>query len=344
MANYPARETERVICFGKGKQTDIATAQVAGNMWRMPKLEAGSCRRELNSESDAAEYGKGHEFGENVYPVNWDQSFSFSKYLSAEIMAWACAFGLGKVVKSGSTPNFIYTCTPLDFTAGLELPYFTWAEQVRTADAVTDFAAIGLAVEGFMVELQSGPGRASSRITIDVVGSGKETAPSTITFPAVTAEKLLSSASLAATINGTDYVTLQRFVSLKWGWKNNLMLDEGFYPGCGTDDGAAVRGRMEVGKRQPFLSFVVRKTEDSDEVTKHIAGTTGTAVITQTYDSNNTYTATFQKVAFRRAKEVESSSGLIAMDCDMEPMYHASNGLLSVVCKAATDGICEAPA
>lgn len=343
MANYAAREQERAVCFGKGKQTDIATAQVVANMWRLTKLEAGSGRRKLNAEDDAAEYGKGHEFAEAVYPVNWDQSFSFSKYLSAEMIAWACSFGLGTSVKSGTTPNFVYTCTPLDFTTGLELPYFTWAEQVRASDSVTDFAAIGCAVEGFMVEVSSGPGRAASRISIDVVGSGKETAPSTITFPAATAEKLLGSATLAATINGTDYITLLRLQSLRWGWKNNLMTDQGFYPGSGTDDGAAIRGRLEVGTRQAFLSFVARKTEDSDEMTKILAGTTGTAVITQTYDSNNTYTATFQKVGFKVIDEGEDS-GLITVNCEMAPMYHASNGLISVVCKAATDGICEAPA
>ena len=34
------RLQEIQICFGKGKQTDIATAQTAANMWQLRKLNA----------------------------------------------------------------------------------------------------------------------------------------------------------------------------------------------------------------------------------------------------------------------------------------------------------------
>ncbi|HXG33324.1 MAG TPA: hypothetical protein VNJ11_08160 [Bryobacteraceae bacterium] len=33
-------------------------------------------------------------------------------------------------------------------------------------------------------------------------------------------------------------------VSLELSFKNNLRLDSGFYPGSGTQDGAAIPGRM----------------------------------------------------------------------------------------------------
>jgi hypothetical protein len=56
------RLQEILIAFGKGKQTDIATANLAANMWQLRKLNAALANPKLNTENDADEYGKGHEF------------------------------------------------------------------------------------------------------------------------------------------------------------------------------------------------------------------------------------------------------------------------------------------
>ena len=56
------RLQEVQICFGFGKQTDIATANLVAAMWRLKKLNAQLANPKLNTENDAAEYGKGHEF------------------------------------------------------------------------------------------------------------------------------------------------------------------------------------------------------------------------------------------------------------------------------------------
>ena len=98
------RLQEILICFGKQKQTDIATANTAGQMWQLRKLNAALANPKLNTENDAEEFGKGHEFATTVYKTSWDSPGNIEKYLSAEIAAWAMAFGLGKVVKSGTTP------------------------------------------------------------------------------------------------------------------------------------------------------------------------------------------------------------------------------------------------
>jgi hypothetical protein len=112
--------------------------------------------------------------------------------------------------------------------------------------------AVGCAVESWQIAVASGPGRANSKITIEFVGSGKLTEPSGITLPAAVVEKLLPSASLALTINGTNYVTNKNIISLEFGGKNNIRLDDGFYPGSGFQTPAdstsgAIRGRMEYG-------------------------------------------------------------------------------------------------
>jgi hypothetical protein len=252
-------------------------------------------------------------------------------------------------VKSGTTPNFTYTCTPLFPSAGdaAELPYFSYCEQIRPgAGVVLDRMAIGCAVEGFQISVGSGPGRANSKLSVEFVGSGKVTDSATgITMPAATSEKLLPSASLTLTINGVDYVTNKNIVSLETGWKNNIRMDSGFFPGSGfqtAGDGStgAIRGRLEFGNRAGNLRFVARFENGSAEYTKLKAQTTGTAVIHLQFDVNNALDLTWQKVAFQTV-EIGETDGILTVAVECTPMYDASNGILTAVAKCGVDGICQ---
>jgi len=342
------RLQELLIGFGKGKQTDIATANLVASIWQSKKLNAQLANPKLNTENDADEYGKGNEFPTQTFKTSWDVSGSLEKYLSAEIAAWAMAFGLGKVVKSGTTPNFTYTCTPLLPANGdaAELPYFSFIEQIRPgAGVVIDRMAVGCAVEGWTITIGSGPGRANSKITVEFVGSGKLTEPSGIALPAATLEKLLPSASLALSINGTDYVTNKNIVSLETSWKNNIRLDGGFFPGSGFQTAGdattgAIRGRLEFGNRQGTLKFTARFDNTSTELTKLKAQTTGTATITLTFDANNSLAITWQKVAFATA-EVGETDQVVTVAVEATPLYDSTNGIVSAVAKCAVDGICQ---
>jgi hypothetical protein len=337
-----------LICFGKGKQADIATAQAAAGMWRFSKINAALANPKLATENDADEYGKGHEFPTATYKTAWDVGVTLEKYLSAEIGAWAVAFGLGKVVKSGG-PNFVYTCTPLIPANGdaAELPYLSYVEQIRPgAGVVIDRQAVGMAVESFQISVGSGPGRANSKISVELVGSGKVIDTATgITMPAATAEKLLPSASLTLSINGVDYVTNKNIVSLETGWKNNVRMDSGFFPGSGfqtAGDGStgAIRGRLEFGNRAGNLRFMARFENGSSEYTKLKAQTSGTAVITLAYDTNNSLQLTWQKVTYSVVEIAETDQILtVAVDC--LPMYDSGNGILTAVGKTTVDGICQ---
>src|ERR1017187_8498273 len=125
----------------------------------MNKLNAALASPKLGVEDDAAEYGKGHEFATTTYKTSWDVTGALEKYLGAEMAAWAVCFGLGKVVQSGSWPNFTFTCTPLIPSAGdtTELPYFSFVEQIRPgAGLPLDRQAVGCAVEGFSISIGSG--------------------------------------------------------------------------------------------------------------------------------------------------------------------------------------------
>ncbi len=342
------RLQEVLVAFGKGKQADIATAQTAAAMWRLSKINAALANPKLSTENDAEEYGKGHEFPTATYKTAWDVTGTLEKYLSAEIGAWAVAFGLGKVVKSGATPNFVYTCTPLMPANGdaAELPYFSYLEQIRPgAGVVLDRQAVGCAIESFQIAVGSGPGRANSKIMIEFAGSGKVVEDGGIVMSAATVEKLLPSASLTLSINGVDYVTNKNIVSLETGWKNNIRMDSGFFPGSGfqTDgDGSsgAIRGRLEFGNRQGNLRFVARFENGSTEYAKLKAQTSGTAVITLAYDTNNSLQLTWQKVTYSVVEIAETDQILtVAVDC--LPMYDSANGILTAVAKCGADGLCQ---
>jgi len=341
-----ARLQEVLICFGKQKQTDIATANTVGQMLRLRKLNAQLANPKLNTENDADEYGKGHEFATQSFQTSWDAGSTLEKYLSAEIAAWAMAFSLGKVVKSGTAPDLTYTCTPLFPANGdaAELPYFSFVEQIRPgAGVVLDRMAVGCAIEGWTISIGSGPGRANSKINVEFVGSGKMTEPSAIVVPAATLEKLLPSASLALSINGVNYVSSKNIVSLESSWKNNILLDAGFYPGSGFQTAGdatsgAIRGRLEFGKRQGTLKFVARFENGSTELTKLKSQTTGTAVISLAYDVSNSLELTWHKVSFATV-EIGETDGLVTVAVECLPMYDATNGIVSAVAKCGVDSI-----
>ena len=343
-----ARLQEVLICFGKQKQTDIATANTAGQMWQLRKLNAQLANPKLNTENDADEYGKGHEFATQSFQTSWDAGSTLEKYLSAEIAAWAMAFSLGKVVKSGTAPDFTYTSTPLFPANGdaAELPYFSFVEQIRPgAGVVLDRMAVGCAIEGWTISIASGPGRANSKINVEFVGSGKMTEPSAIVVPAATLEKLLPSASLALSINGVNYVSSKNIVSLETSWKNNILLDAGFFPGSGFQTAGdatsgAIRGRLEFGKRQGTLKFVARFENGSSELTKLKSQTTGTAVISLAYDAANSLELTWHKVSFATA-EVGETDGIVTVAVECLPMWDATNGIVSAVAKCGVDNICQ---
>lgn len=342
------RLQELLLGIGFGKQTNISTPNLATAVWSLRKLNAQLANPKLKIEDDAAEYGKGNEFAFQTFDTSWDVAGSLEKYLGSEIGAWAMAFGLGKVVKSGTAPNFVYTCTPLMPSNGdaTELPYFTMVEQIRPGvGAVLDRAQVGCVVEGWTITIGSGPGRAQSKIVIEYAGTGQYITPSAIVLPTQMVENLLPSASLAVSINGVDYVSNKNIVSLETSWKNNVRLEQGFFPGSGFQTSGdatsgAIRGRMEYGNRVGGMKFVARFDATSSEYAKLRAQTTGTAVFTLTHDANNSLQITWEKVDFTNVEIGETDQfATVAVEC--LPMYDATNGLVTAVATVGHDGICQ---
>ena len=120
-----ARIQNKVLGLGLAKQADISHASTT--FLRFRQLNAELAPSAFETETDAAEIGKGDEFISSVFPVAWNPLARIDKYSSAEFMTWGLAYAMGGVTETTGT----YTITPLDpCTQGIELPYFTVVEQV----------------------------------------------------------------------------------------------------------------------------------------------------------------------------------------------------------------------
>lgn len=338
-----ANINELMNCWGYGKQTDIVTANLVGAMWRMTNLNQKPWAQNPVSEDNAAEVGKGHEFPSQIFKSHYaPPEHEISKYLSSEFAAWGFGFALGNVVKSGTTPNFTYTILPILGSTNpteLELPYLSYVQQIRPGgSSVLDQMLVGCSAKSLRLSVKDSPGRSSAMLSVGLVTSGKYTEPSVITMPAETPVHEIGSGSMTLTINGVDYVTPKSFMQLDWSWDNNFR--PGYYAGSGSQDGFQIQGRTEIGDRSHGVSFIARYKNGSLELTKLRALTVGTMVLVLTNDANNNLTITEQAMAFKMA-EVGETNGIVTVAVTGSPMYHVTNGLVTVVAKAAFDGICQ---
>lgn len=331
-----------ILGLSTNKQTSISTAQSSTNMVRFKKLNTSLTSPSYVTETDAAEIGKGNEFISQVFPSHMNVANTLEKYGSSEWVTWATAYGLGNVTMTGSTAPYSYTITPINPGTTLELPYFTEVEQVAEGGGnAVDNMFVGCAIEEFTYAFNYGPGRASSKMTASFVGSGLLTTPSGITVPAVTTENNMLAGTMALTVNGVDYVGTGRILSGHIAWKNNLLLNQGFYPGSGVNTaGFQTRGRMEIGTRSLAFNFVVRAVHGSTEYTTLMNQSTGTAVLTVQHDANNEVTFTLQQVTFE-AVELGEVDGLVTFNITSAPMYNATNGLITVTTKTDLGNIAQ---
>lgn len=323
------------IAFGKAVQSDIATANSAGELWSFGSVTRAPFPLGYGTEDDTDEDGKVNEFPTQQFKVSKGGAHTLEFKLSSEIFAWASVMGLGKTVKSGAGP-YVYTSTPMvRETDGCELPYFTVLQKILSA---LDQAVVGVSVAGWTLRLGSGPGSANATLSVDLIASGREAEPSGISFPAskVTPNRLLS-ASLALTANGIDYVTAKRINSLELSWTNAPVAR--IYPGAGVQDGYAVAGTLEYTKGRGYaLSMDVDFNDYADELLKIKNLTEGTAVLTLGSGSE-TFTVTCQRMSFAEASWGENERGGLSLGLTARGLWHASNGLLTVAATTATDGI-----
>jgi hypothetical protein len=283
-ASCPANIRETKIAFGFAPQADLVTINPVAELWSMTKTNAALAVITPNTEDDSQDIGKGDEFATEVFLTNMDTAVAIEKYTSSEYAAWVFCFATGKATKTVAGAGWTYAAVPSDPVVNcINLPPFSYVEQIRAEpDSVLDRAALGCVINDLTLTMQSGPGRANCTLACNVVGTGRIANPSGVVVPALTVEHLLNAASATITINGIDYVLNASFISLEFKLNNNVRLPSGLYPGSGTQNGFAVRGRMEYGNRDISLTFVARAAKGSAEFNNLISQTEGTIAITLT--------------------------------------------------------------
>src|SRR5690606_31278928 len=108
---------------------------------------------------------------------------------------------------------------------GCELPYFSALCQTREgAGSLHDDMWRGMAINGVELTINSGPGRDSSQIAIDMLGIGVRDpdTDSGETMPAATSEAFLKSASLSMSSLSVDLVAAKRIKSIVLSYQNNV--------------------------------------------------------------------------------------------------------------------------
>lgn len=316
----PTRVQFLDFALGSAKQADISTKSTT--FIKVPKLNMDVPFLNYMTETDKDWIGKGDEFisVNGVYKTNVDSTGRIQRYGSAEFVLWSWAYALGNTALATG----LYTIKPIAPLQGLELPYWTLAARIPDSTGYAiDEAHIGCAIESVETTFKYGPGLATVENNVEYLGSGIHATPSAVTFPSTLAEKYMRSSSMAITVNGIDYVAgtpgAKTILMGTMGWKNNLIGGLRYTPGSGLDaDGFAVGNRILIGSRVPTLNFTAFLTKDSTEYTKLAAQTTGTAVITLTFDATHFVTWTYESVSFS-AREIGQEEGFVVVNVTCAP-------------------------
>jgi len=331
----PTRIQNATLGLGITAQTNISTPAGSTTYIVVPKLDSDIYIDDFNTEDNAAWIGKGNEFATQVFPTAFNLAGRIEKHGGIEFMTWAWAGALGNIAYATGT----YTLVPINPATTLEMPYFPIVLQLAEGGgSAIDDLYVGCSIEEVTTTYNYGHGLQSVGTTVQFAGSGLLTSPSAVTLPSVLSEHNALSSSMALTINGTDYVAGKTILSGVFGWKNNLLLNAGYYPGSGTQSGAAVRGRQEIGVRVPTFTFVARLLHTSPEYAALIAQTTGTATCTLTYDSTHNFTWTWEQISYKVVKRGQAD-GIATVEVTVQPQYSNSTGILSCSAQCGVAGI-----
>lgn len=321
---------ELQVAMSKTAQAAIGTAST--DLIRMNSTTEDVADLEPIVEDNADEIGRGSEFPDQTFLVAWKATKKWGCYLSAEALSIAAAFGLGTGSSGTYTPQ-----DPINNLNQIELPWMTMLEAIRKGGTqqIINRALLGLVVEKFKITLGKGPGRANSKLEMDLIGTGKYDDNSTLVMPDRTPVHLLLAPSLTCTINGVDYRAARSFESFDFEWDNKVR--EGYFPGsdfqiAGDATSGAVQGRMEFGKRDLKCSFVARYQVGSTELQTLTAQTQGTAVMGLSGGTGYDATITMPQVTFKTAK-IANEQGIVTVKVEMAALYDGTSlaNLVSIV-------------
>lgn len=273
--------------IGFNKQAALQTALSAGSLVRLAHTSGDFAFPKFISDNNRDDFGKGTPFATNTFPNRIDFDWPFNARLTSLNAAIICGFGLGTVVKTAAGSGFQYVCTPINAqTADPDMPSTSICQQLdESSGHAIDILNAGCCVEQFGLSLKNGTGRDTSLITAQFVGSGKHAKPSSITIPSPATEHEMNLGTVTTlSVRSVNYISNKLFVDSEITYKNNIQQDLGFFPGCGSQSGYAIRGRMLRGMPDLTFNMTVFINKDSTELTDYLAQTEGAIQIIQAGD------------------------------------------------------------
>ena len=328
--------------LGFRQQVNLKTPVQDAELWSLRQTNRSIPQPTLVTENDADWLGKGI-WTTAVYPTNWDVNFPWEARLTSENFTQCAAFALGRATESGTAPALTYTIVPIGIDPAdclHDMPTTTFLALLRNCNEdVVNTALLGVACEEFTVSLNSGPGLDNATITSTWVGTGQFQSPSTLALPPFATEHSLRAGGATVTFLGIPYVSNRRFVSCNFGYKNNIKLEQGFFPGSGSQNNASIRGRMRRGVPTVTLNFVAEYEHDSTELDLFLAQTQGSVTIGVQGETNHGFTIVAPRVLFSAAVLGENDNTLtVSVDCQV--LQNPGTGeVVTITAKTSQAGI-----
>lgn len=343
-----ASSLEQLVSLGFHKQAALQTALVAADCWTLPYDSGGPLLITPRMSNNAGKPGTGTPYSTVVYKESLITTKSITAKLSSEWAAMCAVFGIGNFTKSASGDGFKYAAAIDTGFAALEadLPVVTVVESVRQgASAIYDYAAIGMALNRFSINLKSGVGQDTCMCTMDWMGCGKYARPSTISHPALeTVHEFNIGQATALTINGVNYLTSGLLVSLDFEHNNNIDESGNYIIGGGTQEGYNIMGRMRKGGiPSTTLRMRVEMPVGAAELDALLDGTIGTGSVVITGDamgaSYHKLELSFKQIQYTTHVPASGDNNLLVVDIDVDLQRHTSNGVLGFDAYCAQDEI-----
>lgn len=216
----------------------------------------------------------GSDFATEQVLIKHDVSVPRKLRLTSYWLGWINFFLMGQVTTvngpGGSTNAKKHTSTPIDKRTNMQLPAFTYVEEANASVHRVQYPSC--VIEQCTVRGGGGAGRLAF-LEADLVfrGSGKRLTNVTVNFVHASAQHVFyptalqyflnSQATLTIDDNGSPIAIGCDYLEFEMNYRNSLLADEGYLPGCAqyqtaaTPTSGAVRSELLIGNREIELRY-----------------------------------------------------------------------------------------
>lgn len=227
----------------------------------------------VNTQDDKGA-STGTDFGTDQILVSHDVSIARKLRLTSYWLGWINFFLMGQVTTGagpgGSTNAKKHTSTPIDKRTNMQLPAFTFVEEADPN--VYHVVYPSCVLEQATIRGGGGAGRLTF-LEADLVfrGSGKRDTTTVVNFSHATQQHVFTPTGLQYFLNTQNTMTITDgvtpinigcdYLEFELNYKNNLLADEGYLPGCslyqttGNPTSGIIRSENLIGNREIDLRY-----------------------------------------------------------------------------------------